>query len=63
MNLMKMKHSENFCFLGNSLNITYFGRDYSNKYLHNNIMQELIKSKLIFFNFQMKDSKNIMKIF
>ncbi len=43
-------------FLGNSLNIPYFEGGYLNKYLHNNIIQDLVKSKLIFFHFQMKDS-------
>jgi hypothetical protein len=35
--------------------MTYFGGSYLNKYLHNNILQHLIKLDLIFLNFETKD--------
>jgi hypothetical protein len=44
--------------------MTYFGGFKKNIYLHNNILQYLVKLDLIFFStFQMKFFKDILKIF
>jgi hypothetical protein len=43
--------------------MTYVEGGFLNKYLHNNILQHFVKLDLIFFNFQTKDLKKILRIF